>query len=125
MRKLLCLLLLLPGFLQAQTIHITASGTTICTGTMVHFTATDTGVTSPHFRWKVNGTAAGIDSVAYSTATLTNGDTIKCLLTNSAGDTVYAVSNNVIDTVQVMPSAILFQVVYGAHPMLLHQIPAV
>ena len=105
MNKLLCLLFLLPAYLQAQTIHISTVATTVCIGTHVIFTATDTGISSPHFQWKVNNVLSGTDSSTFTASTLTNGDSVKCLLTNGTGDTVFAVSNGIGMTVQTMPNA--------------------
>ena len=103
MKKILCILLFFPVCLHAQTINITTPTDTICSGSFVHFKATYTGVITPHFKWQINSTNTGTDSAGYTTHTLSNNDTVSCLLTNSLGDTIFAVSNNLIFTVQHMP----------------------
>lgn len=66
-------------------VSITASSTTICAGANVSFTATPTnGGTTPAYQWKVNGVNVGGNSNTYSSATLTNGNTITCVMTSNA-----------------------------------------
>jgi hypothetical protein len=62
------------------------SGTTICSGQNVTFTATPTnGGTTPAYQWKKNGSAInGATSSTYSTTTLANGDVITVDLTSNA-----------------------------------------
>src|SRR6185436_12581342 len=61
------------------------TGTTICQGTNVIFTATPVnGGASPSYQWKVNGVNAGTNSYNYSTTTLNDGDAVTCELTTSA-----------------------------------------
>ncbi len=103
MKAILCILLFFPVCLHAQTINITTPTDTICSGSFVHFKATYTGVITPHFKWQINSTNTGTDSAGYTTHTLSNNDTVSCLLTNSLGDTIFAVSNKVVFTVQHMP----------------------
>jgi hypothetical protein len=104
-RSLYILVLLLPAFVQAQSIHITTPHDNICNGSLTHFTATASGILSPHYHWKKNSSSIGTDSIGYTTSVLNNGDTIKCLLTNSVGDTFFATSNSIVMTVQTMPNA--------------------
>ncbi|MBL0051859.1 MAG: sulfatase-like hydrolase/transferase [Bacteroidetes bacterium] len=82
------------------TIEITSSATSICSGTNVSFNATITnGGTSPIYQWKKNGTNVGSNSNTYSTTSLTNGDTITCVLTTASLTT--ATSNSIAITVIV------------------------
>jgi len=60
-------------------------GNTICSGTSVAFTGTPTGGgSSPTYQWKVNSSNVGSGGTSYSSTTLANGDTVKCIMTSSA-----------------------------------------
>ncbi len=90
-------------------VSIAASATTICTGTLVTFTATPVnGGTTPSYQWKLNGSNVGTNSPAYSTNSLVNSDVISCVLTNlnSCSSTTTAASNNItmIVTTTIVPS---------------------
>ncbi len=67
-------------------VSIAASpGNTICSGANVTFTATPTnGGSTPVYQWKKNGANVGTNSSSYSDATLTNGNTIQCVMTSNA-----------------------------------------
>ena len=74
------------------------TGTTICQGTNVIFTATPVnGGTSPSYQWKVNGVNAGTNSDTFSSSTLTDGDAVTCELTSSETcvTSATALSNNI------------------------------
>jgi len=64
----------------------TATATTICTGTLVTFTATPTnGGTVPTYQWSVNGTSiSGATKSNYVTSTISNGDVFTVVLTSTA-----------------------------------------
>ena len=63
-----------------------ASGTTNCAGTNVVFTAIPTnGGATPTYVWKLNGNIVGANSVTYSNNTLSNQDSVVCLMTSSNG----------------------------------------
>ncbi len=67
-------------------VTITANpGTTIKTGTADTFTATVTGGgLSPQYQWEVNSVpVVSATSPTYITSTLVNGDTVKCIVTNT------------------------------------------
>lgn len=65
-------------------VSISASETSICSGTQVSFTATPVnGGTSPAFQWKVNGNDAGTGSV-FQSSSLQNGDVVTCVMTSNA-----------------------------------------
>ncbi len=61
------------------------SGTTICSGDNVTFTATPTnGGSTPSYQWKVNGGNVGTNSTTYTTSTLNNNDIVTCVMTSNA-----------------------------------------
>ncbi|ACU08393.1 protein containing immunoglobulin-like domain [Flavobacteriaceae bacterium 3519-10] len=62
------------------------SGTTICAGSQVTFTATPiNGGTAPSFQWKVNGSNVGSNSATFTTTALASGDKVTAVLTSNAG----------------------------------------
>ena len=74
------------GQTATASVNITASGTTICSGTEVTFTATSTnGGDAPSYQWKLNGNNVGTNSAVYQTATLQNGDSVRVIMTSSLG----------------------------------------
>lgn len=77
-------------------VSITASASTVCSGTSVTFTATPTnGGASPVYQWKKNGSNVGTNSINYSDNLLVNGDVITCVITNVTS----ATSNSITMTV--------------------------
>jgi hypothetical protein len=105
MKHLLYLIaFLLPICLRGQSISIVTSDTSICAGTSVAFVATASGVSTPHYRWTINSSVAGSDNSMFITATLSNQDTVRCLLTDTGG-TVLAASDSFVIRVRYAPSA--------------------
>jgi len=90
------------------------SANTICDQTNVTFIASSEYVgNSPTYQWQVNGSNApgSINSPAYTTATLANGDVVSCIVTSSLAcavgekDTSNTISVTVIDIPQVTCAA--------------------
>jgi len=91
-------------------VSISASSSSICSGTSVTFTATPTnGGAGPSYQWKKNGTNVGTNSTTYTNSGLTNGDIVSCVMTSNAScaSPTTATSNSVTMTVtsNVTPSA--------------------
>ncbi|HPI53143.1 MAG TPA: T9SS type A sorting domain-containing protein, partial [Chitinophagaceae bacterium] len=90
------------------TVSITASpGTTICDGTQVSFTASQTnGGISPQYQWKKNGLNVGSNSNTYVATGLLNGDIITCVMTSNyaCATTTIATSNSL--TLNVLPTTL-------------------
>ncbi|MBX7226280.1 MAG: choice-of-anchor J domain-containing protein, partial [Chitinophagales bacterium] len=69
----------------AASVSIVPTATNVCAGTNVTFTATPTnGGTTPSYQWKLNGANVGTNSATYSNASLTNGQTVTCVMTSNA-----------------------------------------
>lgn len=66
-------------------VSVSASATTICSGTTINFTATPVNPgTTPTYQWRVNNTNVGTNSATYSSATLANGDVVAVDMTSNA-----------------------------------------
>ena len=104
-RLIWLILFVFPGVIWGQTIHISTTRDTICAGSSVTFASSITGTLTPHYMWSVNSVIAGTDSPIFTSSAIADKDTIRCKVTNLAGDTVFAVSNNVVITVDTMPNA--------------------
>jgi hypothetical protein len=62
-------------------VSITASQTSICSGTSVTFTATASNAGSaPVYQWQINGVNTGNNAPVFTTSTLNDGDKVRCLL---------------------------------------------
>jgi len=70
----------------AASVSIAANtGTSICSGTPVTYTATPTnGGTAPAYQWKKNNINVGTNSSVYTDNAIANGDVVACLLTSNA-----------------------------------------
>ncbi|MES2287813.1 MAG: T9SS type A sorting domain-containing protein [Bacteroidota bacterium] len=92
----------------ASVLVATTSGTNpSCTGSSVTFTATPAnGGTTPVYQWQVNGANVGTNSPTYTTTTLTNGQTVTCILTSNYPGVVGspATSNVITITVNAIPA---------------------
>ncbi|MBK8674685.1 MAG: hypothetical protein IPN93_17350 [Bacteroidetes bacterium] len=67
----------------AASVAIAPTSTNICAGTNVTFTATPINGGTPSYQWKLNGNNVGTNSPTYSNNTLTNGNTVTCIMTSS------------------------------------------
>ncbi|MGN6603931.1 MAG: gliding motility-associated C-terminal domain-containing protein [Ginsengibacter sp.] len=67
-------------------ITITASNTSVCTGTTIKLRATAlNGGTNPTYQWQVNGhDISGATASLYATDTLQNGSSVRCILISNA-----------------------------------------
>lgn len=67
-------------------VSISSTGSIICAGDSVSFTATPTnGGTSPGYQWQVNGTSVGgATASTFTTSTLADGDSVNVILTSNA-----------------------------------------
>ncbi|MBP6731109.1 MAG: T9SS type A sorting domain-containing protein, partial [Chitinophagales bacterium] len=67
-------------------VTVSASQTTICTGTTVNFTATPVnGGANPVYVWQLNGnTISGATGATYSSSALSNNDSVSCQLVSAA-----------------------------------------
>jgi hypothetical protein len=80
-------------------------GTSVCEGTAVTFTATATnGGTNPVYQWKVNGTNAGTNSSAYTSASLIDYDIVTCTLTSSETCVTNNPANSNALTMTIIPA---------------------
>jgi len=77
------------------------SGSVICQGTSVTFTATPVNGGSPSYQWKINGFSVGSNSNTYTTNTLVNGDVVTCEMISSlpCSSPAIAMSNSISMTV--------------------------
>jgi hypothetical protein len=69
----------------AVSITQSAGSNPACSGASVSFTATPVnGGSSPSYQWKVNGVNAGTNNAVFSSSSITNGQTVTCVLTSNA-----------------------------------------
>ena len=109
-----------PTVTPSVSISITAGTNPTCAGVPVTFTANPVnGGTSPSYQWKVNGTNTGTNSSTYTSSTLSNGQTVTCVLTSNqiCTTTSTATSNGITMTVDavVSPSVTIAQTT-GTNP---------
>lgn len=82
--------------IAAPSVTISASASVICKGTSITFTATPANAgAAPIYQWKINGINAGTNANTFTSSTLSNNDTVSCVVTSSAvcSTTPTAISN--------------------------------
>jgi gliding motility-associated-like protein len=91
---------------ESPSINITASANNVCEGERIDFKAlAQNAGTSPSYQWKVNNVNIGNNSPFFSTNTLSNSDTLSCILL-PGGDkcSVSQVSSNtIINVINPLP----------------------
>jgi hypothetical protein len=90
------------GVPVTPSVSIEADNTSICSGTMVTFTAHPTnGGDTPLYLWRVNGNDVGDISNTYQSSTLANGDSIQVIMTSQLYCAIIstAISNKIKMTV--------------------------
>ena len=87
-----------------SSVTIGASATTICSDSLVRFTAMPTnGGSNPAYQWMINGQPIGTDTPVYSSATLQDGDLVSVAMLGSLYCSVQEISNTLPITVYPLP----------------------
>ncbi|MBS1643842.1 MAG: immunoglobulin domain-containing protein, partial [Bacteroidetes bacterium] len=100
-----------PNLPVSVTISSNDADNIICSGTSVTFTANVVnGGTTPAYQWKLNGANVGTNSATFTTSTLTNGQTVTCVVTSNATCATGspATSNGITTTVNATPQVSSF-----------------
>ena len=96
------------------------SGTSICAGTSVTFTATPTnGGTAPAYQWKKNGVAVGTNSITYTDAGLVTGDVITATLTTNIACASTSTVTATAPAITVVPNVVPAVSIAGASTLVL------
>ncbi|MDO9186840.1 MAG: PKD domain-containing protein [Bacteroidia bacterium] len=80
----------------------------ICPGASVTFTAVPVnGGTIPAYQWQVDGSNVGTNSVTFTTAALTNGQVVSCVITSNdaCANPATASSSGITITINPLPTA--------------------
>lgn len=96
-----------PAVVPTVSIALAAGTSTICEGTAVTFNATVTdGGTAPIYQWQVGGVNSG-SGTSYSSASLTDGQSVVCVLISNApcANPTFAFSNAITMIVNPIPDA--------------------
>jgi len=102
---------IIPSVIPSVSISSDVAGP-VCFGTPITFTAVPVnGGSNPSYQWQINGIGTGQNQPNVTYNNLSDGDTVKCILTNSAScnTTTIAVSNNIIAKIapQIYPSVVI------------------
>jgi len=110
-----------PTATPSNAITLTAGSNPMCSGANATFTASATnGGTTPTYQWQVNGVNVGTNSPTYSSTTLTNGQTVTCIVTSNAlcASPTTATSNGVVMTVNTcLTAGVTIAQTAGANPI--------
>jgi gliding motility-associated-like protein len=94
---------------STATVAITQSPTgSICPNTPITFTATATnGGTTPVYAWSVNSISAGTNSATFTSSSLSNNDTVICMMTSNSpcAPSIPVASNAIVVTISPSPNA--------------------
>ena len=102
-----------PTVIPSDSIY-TASHS-VCSGSSVTFTAIPTnGGSTPNYQWQVNGTNAGTNSPTFTISTLTNGQTVKCIMTSNASCASPATATSNVITMTVSSTLVPSDSIYTA-----------
>jgi CshA-type fibril repeat protein len=91
-------------------IAITSGSGVICAGSSITFTATPLNVSAGAvYQWKINGINTGGNTSTFTTADLTNGQTVSCIISykGHCGDALTATSNVIPVEVKPLPNAVV------------------
>jgi hypothetical protein len=92
----------------------------ISSGQQVIFTATPTnGGSAPKYQWKVNGVNVGDNSPIYTTANLTNGQIVTCVMTSNSpcASPTLATSNSITMVVgSAKTASVAISIITGSNP---------
>ncbi len=89
-------------------VSVSASQTSICSGSSVTFTARATnGGSSPTYQWQLNGNnITGATSVTYNSAGLVDADEVSCILTSNAACATASTATSNAVTISITTSAV-------------------
>ncbi|MFN3404107.1 MAG: family 16 glycosylhydrolase [Cytophagaceae bacterium] len=88
-------------------IALTSGTNPSCVGSSLTFTATpQNGGTSPTYQWRVNTTNVGTNSNTFTSTTITNGQSVSCIMTSNAAcvTSATATSNSISITRNNLPT---------------------
>lgn len=78
---------------------------TICAGTNVTFIATPVNEgNTPTYQWQVNGSNVGTNNASYSSASLSDGDVVRCIMTSSEMCLTKTMDTSNVITMKVNPN---------------------
>lgn len=79
-------------------------GTSVCAGTSVTFTATPTNAGTPTYQWFKNNVLQASTTNTFTDNTLTNGNTVRAVITSSGVCTTTPVDSSNIITMTIIPT---------------------